>query len=122
MNLKSDGPQFRFDAVKWLIIFAIVLGGVYANSQYGTVTLLYRALIGVALLGIVIAIALQTAKGHATWELAKEARSEIRLVVWPTRQELTQTTLIVVVVVIFVGFILWGLDSGLSWAVQGIIG
>jgi preprotein translocase SecE subunit len=35
---------------------------------------------------------------------------------------LTQTTLIVVAVVIFVGFILWGLDSGLSWGIKSIIG
>ena len=51
-----------------------------------------------------------------------EARVEVRKVVWPTPQETTQTTLIVVVVVIFVAFILWMLDSGLSWGVQGVIG
>ena len=57
-----------------------------------------------------------------TWDLAKEARVEIRKVVWPTRQETTQTTLIVVVMVIFVGLILWALDSTLSWSVSGLIG
>jgi preprotein translocase subunit SecE len=54
--------------------------------------------------------------------LAKEARIEIRKVVWPTRQETTQTTLIVVVMVILVGLILWAMDSTLSWSVSGIIG
>ena len=69
-----------------------------------------------------MAIGLQTEKGHAAWELAKEARIEVRKVVWPSRQETTQTTLIVVAVVIFVALILWGLDSGLSWGIQGLIG
>ena len=58
----------------------------------------------------------------AAWDLAKEARVEIRKVVWPSREETTQTTLIVVAVVIFVALILWGLDSGLSWLIKGIIG
>lgn len=122
MKTKADEIEFRLDPLKWLAILALVVVGVYANSYYGTVTLLYRALAGVVLAGAAVAIALQTAQGHAAWKLGKEARAEVRLVVWPSRQELTQTTLIVVVVVIAVGFILWGLDSGLSWAIQGIIG
>ena len=47
---------------------------------------------------------------------------EVRKVVWPNRQETTQTTMIVVFTVIVVAFILWGLDSGLSFIVQGVIG
>ena len=122
MSTKAEQQGDPLDIVKWLLVVAIVLGGVYVNSQFATVALLYRALIGVALGGIAVAIALQTAKGRAAWELAKEARVEVRKVVWPTREETTQTTLIVVGVVIFVAFILWGLDSGLSWVIRGVIG
>ena len=67
-------------------------------------------------------IGLQNVKGKEVWDLAKEARVEVRKVVWPTRQETTETTLIVVAVVIFVALILWGLDSGLSWVIKGLIG
>ncbi len=122
MTTKGDEQEFRLDALKWMLILLLVLGGVYANSMYGTVALLYRALVGLAVAAVAAAIALQTAKGHAAWDLAKEAKVEVRRVIWPSRQELTQTTLIVVVVVIFVGIVLWGLDSSLSWAIQGIIG
>jgi len=122
VNSKVEESTGRFDAVLWMLIFAIVAGGVYANMEYAAVTLLYRALAGVAIAAVVIAIGLQTEKGRAAWELAKEARVEVRKVVWPTRQETTQTTLIVVVVVLIVALILWGLDSSLSWAVQGVIG
>lgn len=110
------------NVVLWLIAVAIVLGGAYANDYYATVSVLYRALAGVAVAGVVAAVLLQTEQGKAAWELAKEARVEVRKVVWPSRQETTQTTLIVVAVVIFVALILWGLDSSLSWAVQGVIG
>lgn len=122
MSSKVEDSTDRFDTVKWLLVLAIVIGGIYGNSVYAAVTLLYRALAGVALAGLVVAIGLQTVKGKAVWDLAKEARVEVRKVVWPTRQETTQTTLIVVAVVIFVALILWALDSGLSWVIKGLIG
>jgi preprotein translocase subunit SecE len=65
---------------------------------------------------------LQTEKGAWAWNLAQEARVEVRKVVWPTTQETTQTTLIVVGVVILVALILWAMDSSLSWGVRGVIG
>ena len=122
MSTKVNDQTYRFDAVKWSLVLAIVFGGIYGNTVYATVTLLYRALVGVALAGLVVAIGLKTEKGRAVWDLAKEARVEVRKVVWPTRQETSQTTLIVVAVVIFVALILWGLDSSLSWAISGLIG
>ncbi|MFO6237257.1 preprotein translocase subunit SecE, partial [Pseudomonas aeruginosa] len=50
------------------------------------------------------------------------ARVEIRKVVWPSRQETTQTTLIVVAVVLVMALLLWGLDSLLGWLVSMIVG
>jgi len=122
MSTKAEAIEYRLDPVKWLVILAILAGGIYANSYYAAIEPLYRALAGVVMAGVAIAFALQTEKGAAAWDLAKEARVEVRKVVWPTPQETTQTTLIVVVVVIFVALILWGLDSGLSWSVRGVIG
>lgn len=122
MSSKVENQASRLDNVKWLAVVAIILGGVYANSIFATEPVLYRALAGIVLLGFSVAIMLQTALGNATWELAKESRVEIRKVVWPTRQETIQTTFIVVAVVIFVAFVLWLLDSGVSWVVKGVIG
>ena len=112
----------RLDPLLWLIVVAIILGGVYANTLYVTLNVVVRAVAGIAIAGIAVGIALQTLRGKATWELAKEARVEVRKVIWPTREETTQTTLIVVAVVIVVGMILWGIDSSLSWGIQAIIG
>jgi preprotein translocase subunit SecE len=122
MSSKAEDQVSRLDTAKWLLVVAIILGGVYANTLFATEPVLYRAIAGLVLLGVAVAIMLQTALGKATWELAKESRVEIRKVVWPTRQETIQTTFIVVAVVIFVAFVLWLLDSGVSWVVQGVIG
>jgi len=111
-----------FDTLKWLLAIAVVAAGLYANTEFATLTLIYRVLAGLVVVAVFVAIALTTQQGRAVWDLAKEARIEIRKVVWPTRQETTQTTLIVVVMVILVGLILWAMDSTLSWSVSGIIG
>ena len=122
MSTKAETSEYRLDAVKWAVVVAILAGGIYANSYYSAIEPLYRALVGVLVAAAALAVALQTEKGAAAWDLAKEARVEVRKVVWPTPQETTQTTLIVVVVVLIVALMLWGIDSGLSWGVQGVIG
>ncbi|MEC8427164.1 MAG: preprotein translocase subunit SecE, partial [Pseudomonadota bacterium] len=84
--------------------------------------ILYRALALVALAGVAIFVAINTEKGAAFWGLLREAQAEFRRVVWPTRQEVNQTTLIVVAVVLVMAVILWMLDSLLGWLASLIIG
>jgi preprotein translocase subunit SecE len=67
-------------------------------------------------------VALQTEKGRAFFTLFKEAKNEVRKVVWPTRQETLQTTAMEVGVVLLIGLRLWRLDSLLGWIVSSIIG
>ena len=122
MNTKTKAENSGLDTVKWIIVAALVAGGVYGNSYFAAESVLYRV-IGLLVLALVAGwIAAQTVRGRAFIQLGLEARTEIRKVVWPTRQETTQTTLIVVVVVIIVAFILWGLDSTLSWLISLLIG
>jgi preprotein translocase subunit SecE len=122
VNSKVSNDVSKLDGLKWLVVIAIVAVGVVGNSIYATESLLYRVLALLALAVVAGFVALQTAKGKAFFRLFKEAKNEIRKVVWPTRQETLQTTLIVVVAVLIVGLLLWGLDSLLGWVVSGFIG
>lgn len=122
MSTKEEVTSQKLDPLLWLVVVGIVVGGVYANTMFVGVNVLVKALVGIAMAGVAIAVALQTVRGRAGWDLAKEARVEVRKVIWPTQAETTQTTLIVVVVVIIVGLFLWGLDSSLSWGIQAVIG
>jgi preprotein translocase subunit SecE len=106
----------------WAAVAVLVAAGVYGNSYFAAESLLYRVLALVVLAGIAGWLASRTAKGKAFIQLGLEARTEIRKVVWPARQETTHTTLIVVVVVLIVAVILWGLDSTLSWLITMMIG
>ena len=119
---KAEPRSGGFDGLKWVVVAALVAGGAVGNGYYADQSLLYRVLALVAVAIVAGLIALQTRQGAAFWELAKEARVEIRKVVWPSRQEATQTTLVVLALVFVVSLILWGLDSLLGWAVSGVIG
>ena len=65
---------------------------------------------------------MQTEKGRTAVTFAKESKTEIRKVVWPTRQEAIQTTAIVLVATLIMSIIMWGLDSVLFWVVGFITG
>ncbi len=120
--MSTETTTSRLDGLKWLVVFALVAAGVLGNSYYADQSLLYRVL-GILALGVVAGlVALQTAKGAAFWSLVKGSRTEIRKVVWPSRQEALQTTMIVVVFVLVAALILWGLDSLLGWLVSLVIG
>jgi len=119
-NEKSTGSPL--DVVKWLLAIAIVAGAIVGNQVYAEVGLLYRFIAVGALMLLALGMAATTAKGKAFLVLLKEANIERRKVVWPTRQETTQTTLIVIAVVILVAILLWGLDSLLGWIVSSVIG
>ncbi|MFP3851283.1 preprotein translocase subunit SecE [Pseudomonas sp. W5-01] len=122
MNPKAEAQDSRFDLVKWLVVVLLVVVGVVGNQYYSAQPILYRVLALLVIAAVAAYVALQTGKGKAFFVLAKEARAEIRKVVWPTRQETTQTTLIVVAVVLVVALLLWGLDSLLGWLVSLIVG
>lgn len=122
MSSSSEAQTSRFDIVKWVVVVVLIAAAVIGNNYFSGESLLYR-LVAILLLAIVAGyIALQTSKGKSFSDLAKAAKSEIRRVVWPTRQETVQTTLIVLVVVLLMSLMLWGVDSLLGWIVSSVIG
>jgi len=118
----SEAATGRLDSLKWVVVLALVGGGVVGNSYFGDQPILYRVLALLTLALIAGWVASLTQKGSDLFTLVKGSRMEIRKVVWPTRQETTQTTLIVFVFVIITGLILWGLDSVLGWLASLILG
>ncbi len=122
MSTKSDQKEFRLDALKWLIVLALAAAAILGNTYYSSEPLLYRVLAMLALAIVACLVAVNTAKGNGIWRLMQESLVEVRKVVWPTRQETHQTTLIVLAVVIVTAVILWGLDAIFGWIASGIIG
>lgn len=122
MSAKTESNEYPLNWLRWLVVILLVAGGIVANSVYGDYSILYRVVGLVALAAIAIWIAASTQQGAAVWNILKESQTEVRKVVWPTRQETNQTTLIVVGLVILMGFILWGLDGFIGWLTSLVIG
>ncbi len=112
----------KLDIFKLVIAIAVLLVGIAGFYYYADASLLYRVLGLVALAIIAAGIALTTSTGQAIVSFGREARAEVRKVVWPTRQETIQTTLMVVVAVIILGIFLWLIDMMLLNAVQVLTG
>lgn len=51
-----------------------------------------------------------------------DVRAEARKVIWPTRKDTTQTTIVVFSMVVLVSLFLWMVDAILALVVQSIIG
>ena len=64
----------------------------------------------------------QTARGRVLWGFIAGSRIELRKVVWPSKQESVQATLMIAVVVLIMALMLWGLDSLLLWGVELLSG
>ena len=120
MSEKTENQSNALDMFKWVVVFALLAGLVTANTMYGEISVLYRAIAIVVVVGIAGFIAATTEKGSTFFSFAKESRTEVRKVVWPTRQEANQTTLIVLAATLIMALILWGLD-GIIVRVVGFI-
>ncbi len=112
----------KLDTFKLVLAIAVLLVGIGGFYYYADASLLYRVLGLVAMAIVAVGIALTTGTGRAIVSFGREARAEVRKVVWPTRQETVQTTLMVVVAVIILGIFLWLIDMMLLKAVQVLTG
>ena len=63
-----------------------------------------------AAVAVGIVVALQSSQGRDFWQFVQGSRVELRKVVWPTRQETMQTTLVVFVAIVAMGIFFWILD------------
>jgi preprotein translocase subunit SecE len=61
-------------------------------------------------------------QGKTLWKFIQGARVELSKVVWPTKDETIQTTLVVLVVAVIGGVIFWTLDFFLLWITTRITG
>ena len=124
MNATNTEDQSgSMDLVKWILVIGLLAAAVVGNYIYGEeISVLIRVIGVLAATGVAAAIATQTEKGRTAISFAKESRLEIRKVVWPTRKEATNTTLIVLAATAFMALVLWGLDGILVRVVGFITG
>lgn len=118
MSVNEQDSVASLNGLRWLFAFIALGGAVYANHALVDGSLLARVAIILVLVAVGLGIAATTTKGRAGIIFAKEAKIEARKVVWPTRPETVQTSLIIMVAVVLMSFLLYLIDMGLVFAVN----
>jgi len=121
MKAKAEAQPASLDALKWFAVLLLLALAIAGNMYFADEPMIYRVIGVVVLCGLAGLVFMRTNKGKRLANLAREARTEIRKVVWPTRPETTQTTLIVLAAVTLVAFLLWLVDTLLSWVIKSLI-
>lgn len=117
LSNESQDTNTILDKFKWILVLVLIAFIVWGNFYFAGPNDIYQpnaivriiAVVVISLLTIFIVIT--TKKGKSFFVFARESRMELRKVVWPTRKETVQTTLLVAAITVIVGLALWGMDS-----------
>lgn len=122
MNARAEAGSSGLDTAKLVMSVTLVVIGIWAFYYFAGYSLLLRVIGLLAIAGGAAATALTSQPGRQLWRFAIDARMEVRKVVWPTRQETIQTTLIVMVMVFLLGILLWLFDMVLMSILRFLTG
>lgn len=110
------------DKLKLIIAAVLVVAALVGFYVYQESSLLMRVLGLLVVAALAAFLVYQTDLGKRTVHFFRDARTEVRKVVWPTREDTTRTTLTVLAIVILVGILLYLLDSLLGFLFRLITG
>jgi len=122
MVSKAETTTNSVDTMKLLGAGALVIFGLVAFYYFEGQSLLMRVVGLLIIAGLAAFIVYQTDLGKRTVSFFRDARTEVRKVVWPNRAETTQTTATVFVIVIIVGIFLWLFDMLLAFLFRTVTG
>jgi len=119
MKSSNENQSNAKDILSWLAV-VLVTAGAFFCTYYYTFSGPIQSIVWLAWFLLSLFFAYLTTTGKQVFLFAQESKTELLKVVWPTRQETIQTTTIVIVMVTLTGFILWGVDSLMMWAIAKI--
>jgi len=122
MNAKVEAGTTGLDTIKLAVTAVLLVAGLYGFYHFAAYSTLVRVVGLLVISAAAAAIALQTDQGRRLWRFTGNARTEVRKVVWPTRQETLQTTLVVIVMVLILGIVLWLFDMVLMAILRFLTG
>ena len=121
MATNTEAQGSLFDTIKLLLALAILIAGIVGFYYFAEESLLYRVLGLLAMVGVAVGVSLTTAKGKGLLGFLGLSRTEVRKMVWPTRAETMQTTLMVFILVVLLAIFLWFVDMLLGWGVKELL-
>ena len=121
-DTKTKQNKSPLDPIWLLLATAVIVAGIYGYYHFEEMASTpVRTGLTLLVIGIGVLIFGQSSQGRSMFRFVKEADIERRKVVWPTRTETIQTTIMVIVVTIIIALLLWGIDSVLQVILQWLI-
>jgi preprotein translocase subunit SecE len=123
MSEQADkGGSPVIDSAKLVLAAAMLVAGIGGYYWFADVPTAVRLLMVLAGVALGAAFLFWSTQGQVLWQFVQGSRVELRKMVWPTRQETLQTTLVVFVFVLLLGIFFWLIDMLLAWATRHLTG
>ena len=122
METKVEEQATFVDTVKLALAVLILLAGLVSYYYFASSAVLLRAFGVIVAVAAGIGVVFTSFQGQLLWQFIQGARVELRKVVWPTREETIQTTLVVLVFALIGGVFFWLLDVILLFLTKQITG
>ena len=119
---ESKVEDNKNNSLLMLVSLLVLLTGIFLFYYFSDVRLFYRVVGIMSSIVIATTIAYRTDFGKTVFSYVIDSKAELNKVTWPTKQETTQTTLGVIVIVVIIGLILWLLDMLFAWSVGTLYG
>lgn len=120
-QVEVQGSGSLIDKLMLGLSIAALLAGIVGFHQLAEGSVWIRAAALVAGIVVALVLALVSQSGRRFMGFAQDAITETRKVVWPTRKETIQTTLIVFAFVAVMAIFLWLADKTLEWVFYDLI-
>lgn len=123
MDSQSEESASHLDTL-FLVVAVLLIGGAMFAFYYLDHRLLLAGRLAILAVGTALGVAAgyRTSIGQQAWGAVMGSRIEMRKVVWPSRQQSVQITLLVAAVVLITSLFLWMVDSALLFAVKHLTG
>src|SRR5688572_15548284 len=123
MNSETEvATRSPLDTALLAVSALLLVGGIGAFYYFEQLPLVVRWLIMLASAAAALGVGYLTTTGRTLFAFIRGSNMEVRRVVWPTRKETMQTTLVIMVVVLVLAMLLWGIDATLLWGVKFLTG
>ena len=119
-KIQITGPADKFKLGIAIAFVAAGLAGYYVLGGAEAWYLRWLAVVG----GLVLAalVIVPSSYGRDMHQFVRDARVELRKVVWPTQRETLMTTAVVFGFVVIAGVFFWLVDLVLAWATRYLTG
>jgi len=109
------------DKLKFALALALLAAGVVGFYLLSEQALVLRVLAVLAGVAAGVAVASFSVPGQRFIGFAREAVTETKKVVWPSRKETVQTTGLVFAFVVVMAIFLWLTDKTLEWVLYDLV-